>query len=210
MSDESIQRPAASNNSLAPWLNYINTKIVKFDGSYLEQENCVGDYLFGAFKLTKNTTSFDKCKYFGCGIGFDALESFSSSDGSWFGKNVIIFGADMTSSVYVYITRKGILILGKDPTQRFDDTILTAEKEHAINFSEQHKRFCLSLHYNGLNSYLFVNSVEIYKFKAKDFEINAAPLCLGNVSKDFSADNLKKTESYGYVYGFSVDNDLCC
>ena len=112
MSDESIQRPAASNNSLAPWLNYINTKIVKFDGSYLEQENCVGDYLFGAFKLTKNTTSFDKYKYFRCGIGFDALGSFLSSDGSGFSKNVIIFGPDMTSSV----TRKGILILGKDPT----------------------------------------------------------------------------------------------
>ena len=58
-----------------------------------------------------------------------------------------------------------------------------------------------------MNSYLFVNSVEIYKFKAKDFEKNAAPLCLGNVSKDFSADNLKKIGSYGYVYGFSVDID---
>ena len=141
-------------------------------------------------------------------LGLMHSEVFRHLNGSGFGKNVIIFGADMTSSVYVYITRKGILILGKDPTQGFDDTTLTAEKEHAINFSEQHKECCLSLHYNGLNSYLFVNSVEICKFKAKDFEKkNAAQLCLGNVSKDFSADNLKKTGSYGYVYGFSVDND---
>ena len=43
----------------------------------------------------------------------------------------------------------------------------------------------LSLHYNGANHYLFVNGVEIYKFKAKDSDINAAPLCLGNISKDF-------------------------
>ena len=52
---------------------------------------------------------------------------------------------------------------------------------------------------------LFVNSVELYKFKAKDSEINAAPLCLGNVSKDFWTDNMKKSGLYGYVYDLSVD-----
>ena len=57
----------------------------------------------------------------------------------------------------------------------------------------------LSLHYNGANSYMFVNGVETNKFKAKNSEINAAPLYLGNVSKDFSIDNMKKTASYGYV-----------
>ena len=60
---------------------------------------------------------------------------------------------------------------------------------------------------NGANSYLFVNSVEIRKFKARDFEINAIPLYLGNISKDFSVDNMKKTGFYGYVYDFSVDYD---
>ena len=59
---------------------------------------------------------------------------------------------------------------------------MTAQNPYAINFSEQYKRFCLSLHYNGVNSYLFVNGVEICKFKAKDNEINAAPLYLGNIS----------------------------
>ena len=70
---------------------------------------------------------------------------------------------------------------------------MTAEKKYAINFDEEHKKFCLSLYYNGVNSYIFVNDVEIYKFKAKGSEINAAPLCLGNVSKTFSASNMKKT-----------------
>ena len=70
------------------------------------------------------------------------------------------------------------------------------------------KQFCLSLRYNGANSYLFGNGTEIYKFKAKNSEIVATPLCLGNISKDWSLDNMKKkTEVNGYVYDFSVDYD---
>ena len=69
------------------------------------------------------------------------------------------------------------------------------------------KTFCLSLHYSGANSYLFVNGTEIYKFKAKDPEIVARPLCLGNISKDWSVDNMKKTGLSGYVYDFSADYD---
>ena len=56
------------------------------------------------------------------------------------------------------------------------------------------KKFCLSLHYNGANSYLFVNGTEICKFKAKDSEIVASPLCLRNISKDWSTDNVKKKQ----------------
>ena len=65
---------------------------------------------------------------------------------------------------------------------------------HSINFTVTKKKFCLSLHYNGADSYLFVNCTEIYKFKVKDSEIVATPLCLGNVSKDWSADNMKKLD----------------
>ena len=78
---------------------------------------------------------------------------------------------------------------------------------YSINFTVTKKKFCLSLHYNGANSYLFVNGTEIYKFKAKDSEIVATPLCLGNISKDWSVDNMKKTGLNGYVYDFSVDYD---
>ena len=65
----------------------------------------------------------------------------------------------------------------------------------------------MSLHYNGANSYLFVNGTEICKFKAKKFEIVATSLCLGNISKEFSVDNMKKTGLYGYIYDFSVNYD---
>ena len=63
----------------------------------------------------------------------------------------------------------------------------------------------MSRHYNGANSYLFVNGIEIYKFKAKDSEILVGPICLGNISKDWSVDNMKKAGFIGYVYDFSVD-----
>ena len=76
---------------------------------------------------------------------------------------------------------------------------------YSINLTEHNKKFCLSLHYNEANSYLFVNGKEIHKFKAKDSEIVATPLCLGNISKDWSVDNMKKTGLNGYVYDFSVD-----
>ena len=66
----------------------------------------------------------------------------------------------------------------------------------------------MSLHYNGVNSYLFVNGTEIIKFKAKDSKIAAGPLCLGNISKDWSRDNMKKTGFNGFVYDFSVDYDV--
>ena len=70
---------------------------------------------------------------------------------------------------------------------------------------KENRKFCLRLHYNGANSYLFVNGKEIMKFKAKDSEFVAIPLCLGNVSKDWSTDNMKKTRLNGYVYEFLVN-----
>ena len=64
------------------------------------------------------------------------------------------------------------------------------------------------MHYNRANSYLFVNGTEIHKFKAKDSETVATPLCVGNISNDFSVVNMKMTGFYGYVYNFSVDYDV--
>ena len=111
----------------------------------------------------------------------------------------------MSSSVHADNKKKGILILGEGPTQGLDSTTLTAEKTYSINLTATKSRFCLSLHYNGANSYLFVNGKKVIKFKAKDSDIVANPLCLGNISEDFSKDNMKKTGFIGSVYHFSVD-----
>ena len=112
----------------------------------------------------------------------------------------------MSSSAHIDNKKKEILILGKGPTQGLEHT-LTAEKMYTINFTVAKKKFCLSLHYNGASSYLFVNGTEIYKFTAKDSEIITCPLCLGNMSKDWSTYNMKRTGFNGYVYDFSADYD---
>ena len=78
---------------------------------------------------------------------------------------------------------------------------------YSINFTEQNKNFCLSLNYNGANSCLFVNGKEIHIFKAKDSEIVAIPLCLGNISKDWSVDIMVKTGLRGCIYDFRIDCD---
>ena len=112
---------------------------------------------------------------------------------------------DISSSKKTDNRKKDILILGKGPTQGLELT-LSAEKMYSINFTKN-KKFCLSLLYNGANSYLFVNGREIYKFKAKDSETVAIPLCLGNISKDWTVHNMKKTGLNRYVYDFSADYD---
>ena len=112
----------------------------------------------------------------------------------------------MSFSAHIDNKKKDILVLGIGPTQRLEHT-LTAEKMYSNNFTVTKRKFCLSLHYNGEDSYLFVNNTEIYKFKAKDSETVATPLCLGNNSKDWSVVNTKKTGFNGYVYYFSADYD---
>ena len=110
----------------------------------------------------------------------------------------------MSSSTKIDHRKKYILIFAKGPTQGLEHTS-TIEKMYSINFTENNKKFCLSLLYNIAYSYLFVNGTKIQKFKANDFEIVAAPVCLGNILKDWSVDNMKKTELNGCVYDFSAD-----
>ena len=222
LSDESIKAPTTSNKILNPSQNYVGTKArIKFSGDCLKQEKILFNHgkivniyivyeiernvnissyptlencLFGAVKLTKHV-DVDLYKYSGYGIGFDRKGSYSI--GNEIGRNVIILGVDMSSSPHID-NKKDILILGKDPTQKLEHT-LTEEKLYSINFTKENTKFCLGLHYNRGNSYLFVNATELIKFKAKDSEITAYPLCLENISKDWSVDNKKKTGLKGYV-----------
>ena len=147
-----------------------------------DNDSTLKNCLFGAVTLTKNA-DIDKYGYSGYGIGFDRKSSVLFPSGR-FGQNVIIFGVDMSSSVHVNNRKKDIIVLGKGPTQGLEHT-LTAEKMYPINFTVTKKKSCLSLHYNEANSYLFIYGTEIYKFEVKDSEIVAAPLCLGNISKDW-------------------------
>ena len=209
LSNETIKPVATSDNSFTPSNYYYADKIrVKLNGSILRQPeisythlNIVNIYivyesgassshindptlkscLFGAVTLTKNV-DIDKYGYSSYGIGFDRRSGFSFPGGG-FGQNVSIFGADLSSSAYFDNKKKDILVLGKGLTQGLEHT-LTEEKMYSINFTVTKTKFYLSLHYNGANSYLLFNGSEIYKFNAKDSEIVATPLCLGNISKD--------------------------
>ena len=221
LSNESIKPPATSNNSLNPRLGYYGTKTrVEFIGSCLKHsspilthkkvvtiyivyelaassshisDTTLKNCLFGVVTLTKHA-DIEKYKYSGYGMGFDRRSSFSFPGGG-FGQNVLIFGADMSSSIHIDNKKKDILVLGRGPMQGLEIN-LTAEKMYSINFTVTKNKFCSSLHYNGANSYLFVHGTEIYKFKAKHSEIVPSPLCLGNISKDWSVDNMKKSWIY--------------
>ena len=184
---------------------YIVYRLIKLSNPYKNNNLTVKNALFGAVTLTKNA-DIDKYKYSGYGIAFDKKSSFSLPNGEN-GQNVIIFGVDMNSSIHIDNKGKDILILGKGLMQGLGEHSLAAEKMYSINFTKNNTKFCLSLHYNRANSYLFVNGTVIIKFKAKDNEIVASPFCLGNISKDCSTDNVKKTSLIGYVYDFSVGYD---
>ena len=230
LSDEIIKSSATNNNFLNPSLDYPGAKIrVKFNGccitqvkityahitianiyivyeisktfnisSYPTFKNC----MVGAVSLTKHNDT-DECKYSVYVTGFDRKGTFSVGNG--FGRNCIVFGVDMSSYVHVNNKKKKVLILGEGPTQGLECTKLTAEKKYSNTFTENNKKICLSLHYNGASSYLHVNGTEIIKFKPKDSEIVATPLSLGNISKYFSVDIINKTGLNGYFYDFSVD-----
>ena len=105
---------------------------------------------------------------------FDLIEkAFFSHPSGGTGRNVITFVVNMSSSPHIDNNGKYILILGKGPTQGLGDHSLTAEKMYPINFTKENTKFRLSLHYNGANSFLFVNGKEIIKFKVKDSEFVA-------------------------------------
>ena len=165
LSNESIKPPTTSNNSLTPEVNYYGTKTrVQFIRSCLKQSKIsythgkvvniyiayelgasssndptIKNCLFGAVILTKNA-DIEKYKYSGYGIGFDRRSSFSFTGGG-FGQNVLIFGADMSTSIHINNKGKDILVLGRGKMRGLE-SILTAEKMYSINFTVTKKKFC--------------------------------------------------------------------
>ena len=146
--------------------------------------------LFGFVNLTKNADPH-KYKYSGYSIGFDSLSEFSFTDESK-GKRVILFGANMNSCLHVDKKNRDILILGEGPIQGLDDIKLTGEAKYPINFTQPRKRFVLVYTIiEAAFSYLLILQ-KIYPFKAKRSETKCYALCLSNISKDFTINNMKK------------------
>ena len=95
-----------------------------------------------------------------------------------YAKSVISFGADMSSFVHIDNKKKKILILGESPTQRLDDATLTADTMNRVNFTQPRKKFALSLHYNGSNSFLFVSAIKYINSKQKTIFQNILQLII--------------------------------
>ena len=89
------------------------------------------------------------------------------------GQKCCYFGVDNSSSIHIDNKKKYILVLGKGSTQGLDDAATIAEAENSVNFSRSAREFCLSLHYNGNNIFLFVSDTKTYQFKAKNFKIKS-------------------------------------
>ena len=95
--------------------------------------------------------------------------------------------------------------MGEGLTQGINDTTIYVEKIYYRNFTDPGKTFVLSLHYNGDNSYLFVNGRQELKFKAKTDQLVKEKLCIGNLSDQWTASESEETRLYGNIYDFLVD-----
>ena len=153
--------------------------------------------LFGAVKNIKNADT-SKYKYKGYGICFDEGGMFSKGNINN-GRNVLIFGVHKSSLVHANNKTNNIYVMGDLFVQGINDTTLYAEKVCNQNFSQASKKFVLSLHDNGGNSYLFVNGKEELKFNAKTNQTIKENLCLGNLSNDWTRDESTKTYLYGNI-----------
>ena len=171
----------------------------------------IQDALFGAMQITKNTTDNSKYNYKGYGICFDEGSQFghTMTEGGRThitnGRNILIFGADMSFSIHATNRANHIYVMGDGLTQGIHDTTLYVEKTYFRNFTEPNVKFVPSLHYNGDDSYLFVNGRQELKFKCKTDQLVKEKLCIGNLSDQWTASESEKTGLYGNIYDFVVD-----
>ena len=149
--------------------------------------------LFGAMQITKNADTSNHVRKRG---------NFNDTTT---GRNVIIFGVDIRFSNYASNKGNNIYVMGKDYIQKINDTKIYAEKMYYRNFTDPGKKFVLSLHYNDNNSYLYVNSNQELKFKAKTNQLVKEKLCLGNLNDQWTRSESEKTGLYGKIYDFVVD-----
>ena len=200
-----------SNNNSPTSLNKTNRLGVTFNGNYMKQNKLgyshgkivnlyivyelknrqvdnpdftVQNGLFGAVKITKNVNT-SHYKYEGYGICFDSESSFSFGN-RIDGTNVTIFGVNTSNNSQSTNKTQNIYVLGKDFVQGISNTTVYAEKIYKTNFTDQSKTFILSLHYDGDNSYLFVNGSQELKFKSSVNYLDKNLLCVGNISSDWS------------------------
>ena len=202
-----------SNNDHVINTNVINIYCVyKLDpiASSRDTTFTIQNALFGAMQITKNADN-SKTNYKGYGICFDERSEFGHTitKGGFThttdARNVLIFGADMSFSVHATNRASNIYVMVAGLTQGIHDNTLYAEKNFYRNFTDPGKKFMLSLHYNGNDSYLFVNGRQELKFKCKTDQLVKEKLCIRNLSDQWTTSESEKTGVYGKIYDFVVD-----
>ena len=157
-----------NNNAINSYCIYILDPIASSRDTTFTIQNA----LFGAMQITKNADT-SKYDYKGYGICFDERSEFGHTitEGGFAhttdARNALIFGADMSFSVHKTNRANHIYVMGDRLTQGIHDTTLYVEKNFYRNFTDPGKKFMLSLHYSGDDSYLFVNGTQELKFKCK-------------------------------------------
>ena len=202
-----------SNNDHVINNNVINIYIVyKLDpiASSRDTTFTIKNALFEAMQITKNADT-SKCDYKGYRTCFDERSEFGHTitEGGFAhttdARNVLIFGADMSFSIHATNRANHIYVMGDGLTQGIHNTTLFAEKNFYRNFTDPGKKFMLSLHYNGDDSYLFVNGRQELKFKCKTDQLVKEKLCIGNLSDQWTTRESEKTGLNGKIYEFVVD-----
>ena len=167
--------------------------------------------LFGAMQITKDATDNSKNNYKGYGIYFIERSQFdhtiTEGDRAYTtnGRNVLIFGVDMSFSVHATNRANNIYVMGDGLTQGIHDTTLYVEKNYWRTFTDPGKKFVIILHYNDDESYFFVNGRQELKFKAKTDQLVKEKLCIRNLNDQWTASESEKTGLYGNIYDFLVD-----
>ena len=156
-------------------------------------------------QITKNADS-SKYDYKGYGICFDERSEFGHTitEGGFAhttdARNVLISGADMSFRIHATNRANHIYVMGDGLTQSIHDTTLYAEKNFYRNFTDPGKKFMLSLHYNGDDSYLFVNGRQELKFKCKTDQLLKEKLCIGNLSDQWTTSESEKKHDYTEIF----------
>ena len=204
---QNVARISNINNTINIYCVY------KLDPIYSSRNTSftIQNALFGAMQITKNATDSDKNNYKGYGICFDERSQFGhtvTENGVAYtsnGRNVLIFGVNMSFSAHATNRANHIYLMGDGLTQGINDTTLYAENKYFRNFTEPGVKFVLSLHYSYDNSYLFVNGRQELKFKCKTDQLVKEKLCIGNLSDQWTENESEKTGLYGNIYDFVVD-----
>ena len=161
----------------------------------------IGNSLFGAVSIQKDATDVEKYKYSGYRVYYDFNSSFTHGSNQN-PKNLIMFG--VSSSTRSTNRLNNIYMLGKDFDQGLDATTICADKMFKIDPSVFEKMYVMSIHYNGTESYLFINGTQELKFTAAS-NLGKNKFCVGNISDELSVQNMQETGLYGNVYDVPVD-----